>query len=246
MLSIFHLQYPLLNVVSGVTKTYDGFFGNRDQVVGASFNPLRDATGALTGKPEIYDTIEILTEVGAGSIAPYLPFISAYNHSNTYNRSNIKSERDLNINNFATSSSNKNKKYTPKESETEVHNRVTNMYKGDSEVKVVQQDSYIDNRSTTYGVKGSVRPDTSVLKNGNVVETYEVKNYDLNNYSSMTSLIGKQAIQRENNIPKTAVQKVVIDVRGQNITPEMREQVIEDITRKSNNIIERNNIIFME
>ena len=62
----------------------------------------------------------------------------------------------------------------------------------------------------------------------------------------MTSSIGKQAIQRANNLPETAVQKIVIDVRGQNVTPEMREKVIDDIIRKSNNIIDKNNIMFME
>ena len=68
-------------VISGVSKIGDGLFGNKEQVTGNSFNPLRDATGALTGKPEYYDGFELVTEVGAAGRAPYIPMLSAINHS---------------------------------------------------------------------------------------------------------------------------------------------------------------------
>ncbi len=194
----------------------------------------------MTGKPEYYDGFELVTEVGAAGIAPYIPMLSAINHSS------LKVPGTQKINDFSTPSSNKNVKYTPKESEIETYNRVKEMYKGDSSIKVTPQVSYKDSDISKYGAKGSVRPELSVEKNGTVFETYEVKNYDQKNYSSMTSSIGKQAIQRANNLPETAVQKIVIDVRGQNVTPEMREKVINDIIRKSNNIIDKNNIMFME
>ena len=97
-----------------------------------------------------------------------------------------------------------------------------------------------------YGTKGSVRPENSVIENGVIKETYEIKNYNQENYNSMTSNIGKQAIKRAEELPETATQKIVIDTRGQKITPEIRQKITEDIIRKSNKIIKKENITFME
>ena len=51
-------------------KIGDAIFGNKEQVNGPSLNPLRDTVGALTKRPELYDTFEFLTEIGVASIAP--------------------------------------------------------------------------------------------------------------------------------------------------------------------------------
>ena len=68
----------------------------------------------------------------------------------------------------------------------------------------------------------------------------------------MTSVIGKQAIQRANELPKETVQRVIIDARGQSLGKTVQEQmlkkekVIDDIVRKSNGIIKKENILFWE
>ena len=54
----------------GLMKIGDAIFGNKEQVNGPSLNPLRDTVGALTKRPELYDTFEFLTEIGVASIAP--------------------------------------------------------------------------------------------------------------------------------------------------------------------------------
>ena len=68
----------------------------------------------------------------------------------------------------------------------------------------------------------------------------------------MTSVIGKQAIQRANELPKETVQRVIIDVRGQSLGKTVQEQmlkkqqVIDDIVRKSNGTIKPENVMFWE
>ena len=54
----------------GLMKIGDAIFGNKEQVNGPSLNPLRDTVGALTKRPELYDTFEFFTEIGVASIAP--------------------------------------------------------------------------------------------------------------------------------------------------------------------------------
>ena len=68
----------------------------------------------------------------------------------------------------------------------------------------------------------------------------------------MTSVIGKQAIQRVSELPEGAVQRILIDARGQSLGNTVQEQmlkkqqVIDDIVRKSNGIIKKENVLFWE
>ncbi|MBR8734822.1 hypothetical protein IX329_002437 [Fusobacterium necrophorum] len=101
--------------------------------------------------------------------------------------------------------------------------------------------------------KSSVRPDDTVIiktetKNGVVTsrESYEVKNYKIENYNNMTSKIGEQAKIRVDELPKGTVQKVVIDARGQKLTTEIETKTIDDIVKKSNGIISPENIFFIK
>ena len=129
-------------------------------------------------------------------------------------------------------------------------------YKNNSDIKIEVQESYLLKDTTQYGTKGSVRPDNGVRVNINnknsLPESFEIKNYLVKNYDNMTSVIGKQAIQRANELPKETVQRVIIDARGQSLGKTVqeqmlkKEQVIDDIVRKSNGIIKKENILFWE
>ena len=172
------------------------------------------------------------------------------------NKNNFKEEqkrtgfeeknKEKGFNDYASDDSDKNKRYTASESEAELTTRLKEMYKDKPNTTIETQESYKGGENVKYGIKGSVRPENSVVENGIVKETYEIKNYNQENYNSMTSNIGKQAIKRAEELPETATQKIVIDTRGQKITPEIRQKITEDIIRKSNKIIKKENIIFME
>ena len=60
----------------------------------------------------------------------------------------------------------------------------------------------------------------------------------------MTLKIGEQAKIRVDELPKGTVQKVVIDARGQKLTAETEIKTINDIVKKSNGIINAENIFF--
>ena len=96
------------------------------------------------------------------------------------------------------------------------------------------------------------KDDTVIIKteskNGAVIsrESYEVKNYKIENYNNMTSKIGEQAKIRVDELPKGTVQKVVIDARGQKLTAETEIKTINDIVKKSNGIINAENIFFIK
>lgn len=62
----------------------------------------------------------------------------------------------------------------------------------------------------------------------------------------MTSKIGEQAKVRLKELPEGTVQKVVIDTRGQNLTTEIEDKTINDIVKKSNGIINAENIFFIK
>ena len=106
-------------------------------------------------------------------------------------------------------------------------------YKNNSDIKIEVQESYLLKDTTQYGTKGSVRPDNGIRVNINnkssLPESFEIKNYSVKNYDNMTSVIGKQAVQRANELPKETIQRVIIDARGQ-----------------SHGIIKKENILFWE
>ena len=142
------------------------------------------------------------------------------------------------------------------QSEKDLTKKLQDAYKNNSDIKIEVQESYLLKDTTQYGTKGSVRPDNGVRVNINnknsLPESFEIKNYLVKNYDNMTSVIGKQAIQRANELPKETVQRVIIDVRGQSLGKTVqeqmlkKEQVIDDIVRKSNGIIKKENILFWE
>ena len=142
------------------------------------------------------------------------------------------------------------------QSEKDLTKKLQDAYKNNSDIKIEVQESYKINKTAKYGTKGSVRPDNGIRVNINnksdLLESFEIKNYLVKNYDKMTNVIGKQAIQRANELPKETVQRVIIDARGQSLGKTVqeqmlkKEQVIDDIVRKSNGIIKKENILFWE
>ncbi|PFG21444.1 filamentous hemagglutinin [Pseudomonas lurida] len=103
------------------------------------------------------------------------------------------------------------------------------------------QVSYKNGQEVPYGTSGSVRPDWCV---GNVCSV-EVKNYNIaKNQSGLISNVSKQALQRAENLPQGMQQQVVIDIRGQAVTPVQRAQIVRGIVDKSNGAISPSSIRF--
>ena len=99
------------------------------------------------------------------------------------------------------------------------------------------------NDPAEYGTKGSVRPDNLKLKNNIPVESFEMKNYKLQNYDNMANTIVKQVEQRRKNLPLTVTkQNIVIDARGQGITAVQEKEIIQKIIDKSNGTIKKSDI----
>jgi len=93
----------------------------------------------------------------------------------------------------------KEKRPTYRESEKDVYDFLGEKYKDNENITVQEQASFKGGQEAKhYGEKGSVRPDDTVIiktetKNGTVIsrESYEVKNYKIENYNNMTSKIGE-------------------------------------------------------
>lgn len=62
----------------------------------------------------------------------------------------------------------------------------------------------------------------------------------------LSGLINKVSEQAKVDLPQGMVQEVVIDVRGQILTDEIRRKILKDISSKSNGIIKASNIRFIE
>jgi hypothetical protein len=106
----------------------------------------------------------------------------------------------------------------------------------------VEQQSFKGGEAARFGEPGSVRPDAFNCK---TCTSLEVKAFDLNRpggISSLTSNIAKQAKEREVNLPKGAVQEIIVDARGQVVSKPVAERIIADIVRKSGGIIKAENI----
>ena len=81
------------------------------------------------------------------------------------------------------------------------------------------------------------------LKNNIPVESFEMKNYKLQNYDNMANTIVKQVEQRRKNLPLTVTkQNIVIDARGQGITYSQEQKIIQKIIEKSNGTIKKSDI----
>jgi len=103
------------------------------------------------------------------------------------------------------------------------------------------QVSYLDRQEVKYGTTGSSRPDFCM----GTTCSFEVKNYNIeNNTPGLVSKVVEQAIQRQQNLPNGMVQRVVIDVRGQTVTPRQESEITKSIVSKSNGAISPTNVQF--
>lgn len=106
-----------------------------------------------------------------------------------------------------------------------------------------EQISYKNGSIVPHGTSGSVRPDFILGK----LSSVEIKNYNITtNLSGLINKVSEQAIARQVHLPEGMVQEVVIDVRGQILTDEIRRKILRDISTKSNGIIKASNIRFIE
>lgn len=103
-----------------------------------------------------------------------------------------------------------------------------------------EQKSFKDGKEVPYGTKGSTRPDW--YKEGSSIE---VKNYNIETAAGQERLIenvSDQAIYRATQLPPNTVQSLFIDVRGQQVSMDALDNVVQSITTKSNGIIQSGNI----
>ena len=118
---------------------------------------------------------------------------------------------------------NKSKRPNPEASE----DKAKDIYGGDA------QKSYKNGKEVPYGTPGSSRPDLVAEdpETGNLI-AIEVKNYDLSNENNIKSLCEKlkdQVEARNNNMPEGTEQKIILDLRGQDLTEEQIDEVVIEI-----------------
>lgn len=107
---------------------------------------------------------------------------------------------------------------------------------GNTNPEYEAQKSFKDGQEVSYGTKGSVRPD--YYKPGS---TIEVKNYDVSTSGGQNRLIDnitEQVMQRNVHLPDGTGQKIVIDVRGQNITNDVLRNIRDSIINRTGGNIE--------
>jgi len=83
------------------------------------------------------------------------------------------------------------------------------------------QVSYLDGEPVPYGTEGSTRPD---YFNTETSHSVEVKNYDVESSSGRSRLrreLERQYNDRLEHLPGNAEQTAVVDIRGQNVSPEI-------------------------
>lgn len=98
------------------------------------------------------------------------------------------------------------------------------------------QQSFINGHKTSYGKRGSVRPD--FYAPGHSVE---VKNYDITTASGRRSLVKtvvRQYEQRLEHLPIGTKQTVVADIRGQQVTHVMMRDLRNEILQQTHGNIE--------
>ena len=97
------------------------------------------------------------------------------------------------------------------------------------------QQSFLNGELVPYGTKGSVRPD--FYRPGSSVD---YKNYDINTLGRRNNLvrnIKKQYFHREIELPPNTQQTFVIDIRGQNITDDILDQLYDKIVEQTSSEI---------
>ncbi|QTD39543.1 ribonuclease YeeF family protein [Sporosarcina sp. Te-1] len=98
------------------------------------------------------------------------------------------------------------------------------------------QKSFKDGKEVPYGEKGSSRPD--LYQTGHSIE---VKNYKITTSSGRSRLVNnvsRQVEKRISDLPNGTKQSVIIDIRGQNVSDEILDELYEKIMNKTNGKVE--------
>jgi hypothetical protein len=104
------------------------------------------------------------------------------------------------------------------------------------------QISFQNGKEVDYGTEGSVRPE---YVSKDLTTSIEVKNYNLgNNANDLVNNVSQQAIDRAANLPKGMEQHVVIDTRGQLVSQQTMDQIVDGIVQKSKHTIQPTSITF--
>ena len=104
------------------------------------------------------------------------------------------------------------------------------------------QISFRSGKEVDYGTEGSVRPE---YVSKDLKTSIEVKNYNLgSNANELVNNVAQQAIERSRNLPSGMEQNVVIDTRGQIVSQQSMDSIIDGIVQKSNHIIQPTAITF--
>ena len=104
------------------------------------------------------------------------------------------------------------------------------------------QQSYLNGQPVSQGTAGSVRPDF-VSNDGTT--SVEVKNYNVGtNSNGLINNVSGQAVTRASNLPAGMDQQVIVDVRGQSVSPAQENTIIQGIVQKSNGAISPTAITF--
>ena len=109
----------------------------------------------------------------------------------------------------------------------------------------VPQVSFKNGKEVSWGTAGSVRPDgVSPDKRS---ASFEVKNHNINtNANGLVNKVVKQVHERARHLPQGMQQNIRIDVRGQNVSSGHLEDIARRIVEKSNGLLSREHIEFME
>jgi hypothetical protein len=107
-----------------------------------------------------------------------------------------------------------------------------------------EQRSFLGGQAVDGNPAGSVRPDWYGFN-----EAVEVKNYDLQTPSGRSNLVhtlGEQIQARNVHLPEGTVQRVVVDIRGQELSIADRQALAQRIADNSDGGVAPGNVIFME
>ena len=103
------------------------------------------------------------------------------------------------------------------------------------------QVSFKDQLEVPYGTPGSVRPDS--VEDG--IATFEVKNHNMEtNLNGLIRNVADQAIRRAEHLPSQLIQRIVIDIRGQDASDTQRQDTIKRIVKRSGGVISPDAIQF--
>lgn len=105
------------------------------------------------------------------------------------------------------------------------------------------QVSFLNGKRCKWGTPGSIRVDN--LVDGRIA--HEMKNYDLaNNVNGLIRDVAEQAVNHQQHLPKGTRQIFQVDARGQVVTPQMKSRILEGVVSKSQGILTKKDIIFLE